>query len=279
MPRCLQSRGKTEIWPAVWDALSARSAVVAGAETLFLSGSALAASMGFPDIGLIRVEDLLRATVQIVEASDLPLIVDIETGYGPLPALARLVKDLRRAGAGGVHIEDQEFTGQSVSSKPALCPTSTMIARIDTVRSAGADELIVLARSDVLGGDWPFETTLGRLDAYRQAGAQWTMPVFVRSQAELAAAAELNPEGTIAIAVRGASGYAPSVADSAQLGCRGLIVTGFPVAAFQTYKDLYELAMRGELGELQRRRVAAAQFEQEMEFGRHQPPQAGAAES
>lgn len=144
-----------------------------------------------------------------------------------------------------------------------------MLARVDAARSAGGDDFIVLARSDILGPDWPFETTLERLNAYRAAGAQWTMPVFVRSREELAEAVAVNPEGTTAIAVPGSSGYAPSADEAFALGCLALIVTGFPAALFSTYKELYALALGGALEELRTRRLPADRFADEMGFARH----------
>jgi 2,3-dimethylmalate lyase len=258
-----------ETLPAVWDAFSARAAAAAGARTLFLSGSALAASLGVPDIGLIRPEELLHASARIVEAAELPLIVDVETGYGPLTALPSLIRDLQRVGVTGIHIEDQEFTGQSVSSAPKLCSTATMQARVRVARKAGGDDFIVLARSDVLGEDWPFETTLERLEAYRAAGAQWTMAVFVRSREELAASAGVNPHGSIAIAVPGSSGYIPSAQDASELGCRAMLVTGLSAALFPTYKELYRLALDGALDELRARRLDPGKFADEMGFARY----------
>src|SRR5581483_6260012 len=117
-------------------------------------------------------------------------------------------------------------TGQSVSRWPGLTSTDTMIARIAVIRDAGEGQIGVLARTDILGPEWPFERTLERLNAYRTAGADWTMAVFVRSAAELTASAAPSPEQAIAIAVPGAGGYRPTVADAERAGCRGFLVTG-----------------------------------------------------
>ena len=98
----MDAAARSQTFPAVWDAISARAAAIAGADTLFLSGSALAASLGFPDVGLIRVEELLHAAQRIVQATKLPLVVYVETGYGGLPALVSLVRDLKMTGVAGI---------------------------------------------------------------------------------------------------------------------------------------------------------------------------------
>lgn len=232
---------------SVWDALSACAAVSAGARSLFLSGSALAGSLGFPDLGLVRPDELIHSCERIVAASGAPLIVDIETGFGSLTALARLTVELRRVGVSGVHIEDQDWTGQSVSRRPGLTSIETMNARIAVIREAADGQLGVLARTDVLGADWPFERTLERLAAYRAAGADWTMAVFVRSSSELAATVAPSPAQAIAIAVLGAGGYRPSVGDAARAGCRGILVTGPHAVAHRALREGYELMLGGDI--------------------------------
>jgi methylisocitrate lyase len=255
--------------PSVWNALSARAAVTEGAQVLFLSGSALAASLGLPDIGAIRPDELVRAADRIVQATGRPLIVDGETGFGSLAALSGLVRDLKAVGVAGIHIEDQEYTGQSVSARSGLCSPETMLARVNVAKNAGGTDVKVLARTDVIGADWPREHTLERLSAYRDAGADWTMAVFVRSYEELVATADVNVDGALAIAVPGATGYVPTARESFAAGCRGILVTGLSAAVFAELKKLYRLALDDAVDEMGARRVPATQFADEMDFARH----------
>jgi methylisocitrate lyase len=259
------------ILPAVWDVVSARAADLAGARALFLSGSALAASFGFPDIGLVSADDLVRVTRRIRDATDLPLIVDAECGFGGPDQLARAARRLREAGASGLLIEDQEFTGQSVSPhEAALCAPEAMVERVRIAKAATGRALVVLARSDVVGADWSFAETLRRLELYRDAGADWVTAVYVRSRDELERAAQIGR--CVAIAVRGATGYVPDPADAFVAGCAGVIVTGFLQATFEELRRLYSLVQAGDLPSLRARQPDPATFASAMRFERFLPP-------
>ena len=93
--------------PGVFNGLTALLARRAGASAAYLSGAALSASMGLPDIGLLTLDELLRAARQIVRVSALPLIVDADTGFGSALNTMRTVRELEDAGAAAVQIEDQ----------------------------------------------------------------------------------------------------------------------------------------------------------------------------
>src|ERR1044072_5142232 len=143
--------GTLTLIPAVWDILSARAAKAAGARALFLAGAGLAASRGLPD-GLLTSDQVVDATRDIADATRLPMLVDGEVGYGPLPALARLVERLTMAGAGAILIADQESTlgvGSSISHGKNLCSIDVMAARVREAKSASAGKAEIIARSDL----------------------------------------------------------------------------------------------------------------------------------
>jgi methylisocitrate lyase len=232
-----------------------------------LSGSALAASFGLPDVGLVPPDDLVRTTKRIADVADVPLIVDAECGFGGTSELARYARLLREAGATGALIEDQEFTGQSVASAGAgLCEQSTMVERIEVAKDATGGALGVLGRTDVIGSEWPFDETLARLRAYRDAGADWLTAVFLRSESELALAAEVAPRQFVAIAVPGATGYIPDPAAAFSSGAIGVIVTGFLQAAFSELRGLYEVVLSGDTATLRDRQPARDEFAAAMGF-------------
>lgn len=261
--------GTPLIVPSIWDAASARAATSAGASGLFLSGSALAASLGYPDIGRVSLDDLTRATTRITEATSLPLIVDAECGFGGLPQLALGARSLHAAGATGILIEDQEFTGQSVArSNPKLGEPTAMIERIRAAKEATGGSLRVLGRTDLVGHEWRFEDTLERLELYRDAGADWLTAVFLRSQAELASASAVSAGQFVAIAVPGATGYVVNHRDAFAAGCVGVIVTGFLHAAFPHLRELYVMALRGDTDGVRARQLASGDFSRAMAFER-----------
>lgn len=253
------------ILPAVWDAASARAAETAGARALFLSGSSLAASFGLPDLGLVGADDLVAATARIADASTLPLLVDAECGFGSTDALGREARRLQAAGATGILLEDQEFTGQSVdAAAPGLCTPETMVARIAAAKEATGGALEVLARTDVLGAEWPFDETVARLARYRDAGADRLTAVFLRSAEELAGANDVAPDRFVAVAVPGPGGFVPEPEDASAAGCAGVIVTGFLQAMFDELRVLYEAVLGGDTPRLRGRQPSRAEFARAM---------------
>jgi methylisocitrate lyase len=93
----------------VYDGLSAVLAQRAGFKALYLSGAALSASMALPDLGLITLEEVWRAARTVVRASQLPVIVDCDTGFGESLNVMRAVEELQSVGVACIQIEDQEF--------------------------------------------------------------------------------------------------------------------------------------------------------------------------
>ncbi len=106
--RDLMARG-TVIAPGAFDALVARAVAAAGFEACYISGGATANVAGYPDIGLITLSGMCRTIRQITQAAGLPTIVDADTGYGEVESVVRTTIEYERAGAAGLHIEDQVF--------------------------------------------------------------------------------------------------------------------------------------------------------------------------
>ena len=123
-------------------------------------------------------------------------------------------------------LDDQEYAGQSVAAQPGLCTPQTMAARVRLARAVGGEELKLLARTDILGADWPLDEVLRRLELYLEAGADWAMPVYLRSAGELERAAAVAPGRVIALAAPGASGYVPTLEEARAAGLRALLVVG-----------------------------------------------------
>ena len=93
--------------PGCFDGLSARLVEEAGFEAAYLSGGAVARSMGIPDIGLVTMSESIERAVQVVSAIKIPIIADADTGYGNAVNLVRSVREFERAGVAAIHIEDQ----------------------------------------------------------------------------------------------------------------------------------------------------------------------------
>src|SRR6187431_212488 len=105
--RQLLQRGQILRMPGVHNGMAALQARSAGFKALYLSGAAMSASMGLPDLGIITIDDVLFFIRQIVRSSNLPVLVDGDTGYGEALNVMNMVRSFETAGAGAVHIEDQ----------------------------------------------------------------------------------------------------------------------------------------------------------------------------
>lgn len=155
------------------NAFTAIMAKEVGFKAIYLSGAGVAnISHGLPDIGITSFHDLFEDALRIITSVDLPLIVDIDTGFGNEYSITHTVKTLERIGVAGVHIEDQIFEkrcGHLDNKK--LCNMEEMCLRIKTAVNARVDkEFVIIARTDALSVEG-IEKTLERSLAYKQAGA------------------------------------------------------------------------------------------------------------
>src|SRR6478736_8133560 len=105
--RALLGRSEILQLPGAHNGMAALQAKAAGFDALYLSGAAMTASMGLPDLGIITVDEVAFFVRQIVRASGMPLLVDGDTGYGEALNVMHMVRAFEDAGAGAVHIEDQ----------------------------------------------------------------------------------------------------------------------------------------------------------------------------
>ena len=166
------------------NAYTARLAAASGYRAIYLSGGGVAAnSLGMPDLGISTMEDVLVDARRITDNVDLPLLVDIDTGWGGAFNIARTVKSMIKAGVAAVHMEDQ--VGQKrCGHRPGkeLVPSYEMVDRIKAAVDARTDkEFVIMARTDALGNEG-LEATLDRAVDYVRAGADM---IFAEAVTEL----------------------------------------------------------------------------------------------
>lgn len=160
-------------------AINANHALLAkqtGYNAIYLSGGGVAAgSLGIPDLGITTLEDVLTDVQRITNVVDIPLLVDIDTGFGPSAFnIARTVKSLIRAGAAALHIEDQ-VGAKRCGHRPGkeLVSREEMADRVKAAADARTDENFVIgARTDAFASEG-LEKTLERAVAYKDAGADF----------------------------------------------------------------------------------------------------------
>jgi methylisocitrate lyase len=155
------------------NAYTARMAQATGFRALYLSGGGVAAnSLGMPDLGISTMEDVLIDVRRITDASSLPLLVDIDTGWGGAFNIGRTMRSMIKAGAAAVHMEDQVGT-KRCGHRPGkeLVPAAEMVDRIKAAVDARTDEQFVLmARTDALANEG-LDAAMERAQAYVAAGA------------------------------------------------------------------------------------------------------------
>jgi len=161
--------------PGVWDGLSARLAIHAGAAALHASGGAIARAAGQPDLGILGLAEMEARIGEIVEgAGSAPVIADADTGYGGLLNLAHAVRRYARLGVAALHIEDQPFPKRcGLFEGVAVVPEAEMIARLRAARAAAAEiggGPLLIARTDAVKPEG-LEAALRRMRAYIAAGA------------------------------------------------------------------------------------------------------------
>jgi methylisocitrate lyase len=175
------------------NAYAAIMAEKAGYRAIYLSGAGVAnAAFGLPDLGMTTLGDVLEEVRRITGATDLPLLVDIDTGFGNIFMIGRTIREMIKAGAAGVHIEDQA-TARRCGHRPGKTVVSVevMIDRIKAAVDARTDpDFVVMARTDAFAVEG-LEATIERACRYRDAGADMLFPEALTDLAQFRRFAEV----------------------------------------------------------------------------------------
>ncbi|TWT15409.1 methylisocitrate lyase [Reyranella sp. CPCC 100927] len=173
--RALIDRGGIVQMPGAHNGMAALQAKAAGFEALYLSGAAMSASMGLPDLGIITIEDVCFFIRQVARASGLPVLVDGDTGYGEALNVMHMVRSFEDAGAAAVHIEDQllpKKCGHLNDKK--LADARDMAAKVAAAAKARR-HLYVIARTDAAASEG-IDGAVARARLYIEAGADAIFP-------------------------------------------------------------------------------------------------------
>src|ERR1700712_2674853 len=159
--------------PGAYDALSARLIEQAGFDCAYMTGFGTTASLlGRPDVGLLGGAEMAGQARRLVQAIDVPLIADADTGYGNAINVVRTVQDYEQAGVAGLHIEDQILPKRCGHMDGKLVvPMEDMVGKIHAAVDARRDpDLVIIARTDARAMEG-LDSALTRARAYREAGA------------------------------------------------------------------------------------------------------------
>jgi methylisocitrate lyase len=179
--RTLLDRGRLLTLPGAHNGMAALQARAAGFEALYLSGAAMTASMGLPDLGLITVDEVAFFIRQVARASGLPLLVDGDTGYGEALNVMHMVRTFEDAGAAAVHLEDQLLPKKCghLNDKKLASPQD-MAAKVAAAVRARR-HMFIIARTDAAASEG-LDGAIARAALYVKAGADAIFPEALTSR-------------------------------------------------------------------------------------------------
>jgi len=218
--------------PGVFNALVAKMAERLGHEAVYLSGGALSAAFGVPDVGLLTLPEFVNEARTIARATKLPLLCDADTGFGEALNVERTVQLFEEAGAAGIHLEDQELPKRCghLSGK-SLVSAEAMAAKIRAAVATRRDpDFVIIARTDARGVNG-LDDAVARAKLYLQAGADAIFPEALESPEEFAAFAKAVPAPLLANNTE--FGRSPNLTVEA-FGALGYCMVLFPLTAFRT---------------------------------------------
>ena len=222
----LQRDGLT-IAPGAYDCITARTIAQAGFGAVYMTGAGTAATLGYPDYGLVTMSEMADNAGRIASAVDVPVIADADTGYGNELNTTRTVREYERRGVAGLHIEDQGFPKKCGHlDNKTIVPRDEFLAKIRAAAAARHDpDFLIIARTDsraVLG----FEEAIARANAAIVAGADMAFVEAPQTLEEVAAVPRLVQGPCLLNVVW--RGKTPEVAfdDAQRMGYKLAIVPG-----------------------------------------------------
>ncbi len=176
------------IAPGAYDTLTARLVQLAGFEAVYLTGGGFSRANGYPDVGLLTMSEIIPWIARTVDAVEIPVIADMDTGYGNAVNVVRSVREYERIGVSAFHIEDQispkkcgHYEGKALVSKGEM--VGKIRAAVDTRRDA---DMLIIARTDARAVEG-LQSAIDRMNAYLEVGADLAFVEAPQTVEELAA--------------------------------------------------------------------------------------------
>src|SRR5262249_2618250 len=148
--RALLERGGMVVAPGAYDCITAKLIEQAGFDAVYMTGAGTAATLGYPDFGLVTMSEMVANARRLAGAVELPVIADADTGYGNELNVFRTVREFERSGVAGIHIEDQEFPKKCGHLEgKQIIPREDYVAKIRAAAAArGNRDFTIIARTD-----------------------------------------------------------------------------------------------------------------------------------
>ncbi len=228
--------------PGVFCPLVAKIAERVGFRGVYLSGAALSASFGLPDIGLVTLTEFVSEARRITAATSLPLLCDADTGFGEALAVERTVREFEAAGVAGIHLEDQMLPKRCghLSGKSLVEP-AVMCAKLRAAVAAKGDpKFVIIARTDARSVNG-FDDAVDRAKRFLDAGADAIFPEALESAPEF----ERFAKAVQAPLLANMTEFGKStLLDAKTLGSMGYKMILYPVSPFRSALKAAESTLR-----------------------------------
>ena len=177
--------GKLLRFPGAYNPLVAKLIEQIGYDGVYVSGGVMANDLGFPDIGLTTMNDVANRSYQIARVTNLPTIIDIDTGFGEAMNVSRTIQTIETLGISGCHLEDQTNPKRCGHlDNKELVPTTEMVKKIRAAVDARVDKnFLIIARTDANAVEG-LDKTIARCKAYVDAGADMIFPEAMKDEKE-----------------------------------------------------------------------------------------------
>lgn len=260
--RGIISQGKTIPVPGVFSPSVALLAEEAGFKALYFSGAAFSGLLGLPDLGIITMTEVAEAVGRITSRVRLPLIVDIDTGFGEVVNVTQTISSMERAGAAAVQIEDQVMPKRCghLDGKQ-LVPSDEMAKKIVAAKRASMDGLTIVARTDAVLVEG-IDSAVERSKLYLKAGADVIFPEALRNRAEFKEFAKKLDAPLLANMTEFGKTEYITVQEFAEMGYLFVIfpVTTFRVMMGAVRQALSELSSKGTQKRLLKKMMTRDEF-------------------
>jgi carboxyvinyl-carboxyphosphonate phosphorylmutase len=269
----LEDKNKIIILPGVFDALSARIAEQVGFEAMFQTGYGSSATMlGMPDFGLLNAGETVDNARRIIRAVSVPVLVDVDTGYGNPLNVWRIVRDLESLGAAGIFLEDQVWPKRCghMVGKDVIPKDEYLLKLKAALEARKGKHFIIVARTDARA-PMDLEEAIERGKAYRKAGADVIFVEAPRSVEELKKVADEIGAPLVANMIE--DGVTPNL-PAHELLKHGYRIAVFPLSALYaaTYamrEVLTELKKTGTTKETRKKMVTFSDFNRFVDLGKY----------
>jgi 2-methylisocitrate lyase-like PEP mutase family enzyme len=213
--------------PGAFDGVTAKLVRQAGFEAVYMTGSGTAATIGYPDYGLVGLTEMAGNAGRIVDATDLPVIADADTGYGNELNVTRTVREYERLGVAAIHIEDQTFPKKCGHlENKSIVPREEYLSKIAAAaRARRTRDFVIIARTDsrAIAG---FDEAVARANAALAAGADVAFVEAPETMEEVRAVPKLVRGPCLMNVVRGGKSPMVQMDDLQAMGYRVAIVPG-----------------------------------------------------